>query len=228
MQVKEQVAAIQLGAGASADAITAKAASLGYADIGDKVLPHFIVHKVPAGAVGLIFAALLSAAMGTISSGFNSSATIYMIDIHKRYINKNITDQQQLRILYVATIVIGLMATAIGISIIGVTSVLDLWWKLSGIFGGGMLGIFLLSMMARHLKASAALIATITGTLVIIWLVFSKSETFPKILRNPLHANMTIVVGALSIFLIGWILQKFKVNKHTPALVAEEKVVVRS
>jgi hypothetical protein len=29
-------------------------------------------------------------------------------------------------------------------------------------------------------------------------------------LRNPLHANMTIVVGALSIFLIGWFLEKIQ------------------
>ena len=153
LQVKEQVAAIKLGAGANDQSVRDLAGTLTDADIGDKVLPHFIVNKVPAGIVGLIFAAILSAAMGTISSGFNSSATIYMLDIHKRYINKNITDKQQLRILYVATIVIGLMATGVGISIIGVSSVLDLWWKLSGIFAGGMLGIFSLSIIARHAVA---------------------------------------------------------------------------
>jgi SSS family solute:Na+ symporter len=210
LQVKQQVAAIKLGTGASDQSVRELAGSLTDADIGDKVLPHFIVNKVPAGIVGLIFAAILSAAMGTISSGFNSSATIYMLDIHKRYINKNITDKQQLRILYVATIVIGLMATGVGISIIGVSSVLDLWWKLSGIFAGGMLGIFSLSMIARHASHSAALVGVITGTLIIIWMTFSKSDFFPPILRNPLHANMTIVVGALSIFLVGVAMDKLK------------------
>lgn len=215
MQVKQQVASIQLGTGATTQAIAAKASALTDADIGDKVLPHFIVTRVPAGIVGLIFAAILSAAMGTISSGFNSSATIYMIDIHKRYINKNITDRQQLRILYFATIVIGLIATGVGMSIIGANSVLDLWWKLSGIFAGGMLGIFSLSMLAKHASKSAVLIAVINGTLIILWMVFSKSEIFPPLLRNPLHANMTIVVGALSIFLTGWFLKKMQ----RPALV---------
>jgi len=174
------------------------------------VLPHFIVNKVPAGLVGLIFAAILSAAMGTISSGFNSSATIYMVDIHKRYINPAVTDKQQLRILYLATILIGLLATGIGISIIGAGSVLDLWWKLSGIFAGGMLGLFALAMIARHAGHSAALTGVITGTLVIIWMVFSQSGIVPPLLRNPLHANMTVVVGALSIFLAGVLAQKIK------------------
>ncbi len=209
MQVKEQVAAIRLGAGAPADAIAAKAAALTDADIGDKVLPHFIVNRMPAGIVGLIFAAILSAAMGTISSGFNSSATIYMLDIHKRYINKEITDRQQLRILHWATVIIGVLATGVGISIIGVSSVLDLWWKLSGIFAGGMLGLFSLSMISRFASSSAALIAVITGTLVIIWMTFSQSDAFPKALRNPLHANMTIVVGALSIYLVGRVVEKW-------------------
>ncbi len=209
-QVKEQVAAIRLGAGATADAIRAQAAVLTDADIGDKVLPHFIVNKVPAGLVGLIFAAILSAAMGTISSGFNSSATIYMLDIHKRYINPRISDKQQLRVLYFATILTGLLATGVGISIVGAGSILDLWWKLSGIFAGGMLGLFSLAMIARHVGHSAALVGVITGTLVICWMLFSQSGAVPPLLRNPLHANMTVVVGALSIFLVGTLLQKIK------------------
>ncbi len=209
-QVKEQVAAMQLGNDAPASAIIAKAATLKDADIGDKVLPHFIVNKLPAGVVGLIFAAILSAAMGTISSGFNSSATIYLIDIHKRYFHKEMTERQQLRTLYVATIVVGLMATAVGISIIGVSSVLDLWWKLSGIFAGGMLGIFSLSMVARFSSRSAPVIAVITGTLIIIWMTCSKSPAFPAAFRNPLHANMTVVVGALSIFLVGIVVDRIR------------------
>ena len=222
-QVKQQVAAIQLGTGAASDAISAKAVTLTDAEIGDKVLPHFIVSKVPPGVVGLIFAAILSAAMGTISSGFNSSATIYMIDIHKRYVNRNITDKQQLRILYYATIIIGIVATTVGMSIIGANSVLDLWWKLSGIFAGGMLGIFSLSMLAEYASKSAILTAVILGTLVILWLVFSKSDIVPPLLRNPLHANMTIVVGALSIFLTGWLLNRWRRPGVIPASTITEK-----
>ncbi len=209
-QVKQQVAVLRLGAGATADAIRAKAAVLTDADIGDKVLPHFIVNKVPAGVVGLIFAAILSAAMGTISSGFNSSATIYMVDIHKRYINPQVSDKQQLRVLYLATILIGLLATGAGISIIGAGSILDLWWKLSGIFAGGMLGLFSLSMIARHAGHSAALVGVITGTMVIGWMVLSQSGIVPPLLRSPLHADMTVVVGALTIFLVGSLVQKIK------------------
>ena len=210
MQVKEQVAALKAGSSASRETISGIAAQLKDADIGDKVLPHFIVHQMPSGIAGLIFAAILSAAMGTISSGFNSSATIYLIDIHKRHINPGMTDKQQLRILYFATIIVGILATLVGISITGVSSILDLWWKLSGIFAGGMLGIFSLSLIARFASPSVPVIAVITGTLVIIWMTAASAKGFPPALRNPLHANMTIVVGSLSIFLTGWVFRNFK------------------
>jgi SSS family solute:Na+ symporter len=74
-------------------------------------------------------------------------------------------------------------------------------------------------MIARHVKPSVPVIAVVTGTLVIIWMTFSKSESFPVSLRNPLHTNMTIVVGALTIYLVGSLLgklsgsNKFEVNQ---------------
>jgi SSS family solute:Na+ symporter len=77
-----------------------------------------------------------------------------------------------------------------------------------------MLGIFSLSMIARHVSRSVPVIAVITGTLVIIWMTFSKSAAFPVLLRNPLHTNMTIVVSALTIYLVGALLGKLGKSKY--------------
>ena len=82
--VKQQVA---LDKGVTVQALTA-------ADYGDKVLPHFMVTKVPHGLLGLIIAAILSAAMSTISSGMNSSATVFLKDIYQRYIDKDISPKK--------------------------------------------------------------------------------------------------------------------------------------
>ncbi len=91
-----------------------------------------------------------------------------------------------------------------GVLMIGVKSVLDIWWQLSGIFAGGMLGLFLLGIISRKTGNKAALAGTITGLLVIIWMTLSTfiPEEY-SYLRNPLHANMIIVVGTLTIFLAG-------------------------
>src|SRR6185295_10185633 len=107
--------------------ISTLATSLAPADYGDKVLPHFMVTKVPTGLVGLIVSALLSAAMSTISSNMNASATVFTMDIYKKYFNSEINDKQQLRVLHIATVVFGLIGLCTGLAMIGAKSLLDIW-----------------------------------------------------------------------------------------------------
>jgi len=199
--VKQQVA---LEKGISVMALTP-------ADYGDKVLPHFMVTKVPHGLLGLIIAAILSAAMSTISSGMNSSATVFLKDIYQRFIDRDITPKKEMAVLYVATATMGVLAIVTGIVMIGVKSILDLWWQLAGIFAGGMLGLFLLGMIAKSAGNAVAKLATTIGILVILWMTFSNLlPDHLEAFRNPLHMNMVIVVGTLSIFLSGVLITKFR------------------
>ncbi|WP_149241428.1 sodium:solute symporter [Dyadobacter sp. 32] len=195
----------------TAEAISQLAATLTPADYGDKVMPHFMVNKVPVGLLGLIVAAIMSAAMSTISSGMNASATVFSVDIYQRYIKSDLTPKQSMRILYIATTGFGLAGMVTGIAMIGVKSVLDIWWMLSGIFAGGMLGLFLLGIISRNTKNTEALTATLIGIAVIIWMTFSSQlpDNYDY-LRNPLHQNMIMVVGTLTIFLIGLLLTRLK------------------
>lgn len=208
--IKHQVALERLPK-ASPTEIQAMMATLQPSDYGDKVMPHFMVTKIPAGLMGLIISAILSAAMSTISSGMNSSATVFSVDIYQRYISKNISEKKQMNLLHIATVVFGLLGMGTGIAMIGVKSILDVWWQLSGIFAAGMLGLFLLGIISRQSKNHEAFIATIVGILVIVWMTFSPSipEEY-AFLRNTLHKNMIIVIGTLSIFLTGILITKFK------------------
>lgn len=181
-------------------------------DYGDKVLPHFMVNQLPVGVLGLVIAAILSAAMSTISSGMNASATVFLKDIYQRYIDKDVTPKQEMKVLYLATGIIGTASIGVGILMIGVESILDVWWQLAGIFAGGMLGLFLLGMISRSTGNAVAKTATILGILVILWMTFS--NLIPDdyaVLRNSMHVNMVIVVGTLTIFLSGILLTKLKV-----------------
>jgi SSS family solute:Na+ symporter len=207
--IKHQAAAERLPLNATAAQISNLAAHLQPADYGDKVMPNFMVTKIPAGLVGLIVSAILSAAMSTISSGMNSSATVFTVDIYKRYFKPGINERQTLNLLHIGTVVFGILGMGTGIAMIGVKSILDIWWQLSGIFAAGMLGLFLLGIISRQTRNHEALIASIIGALVILWM------TFPNLipvqyesLRSTLNTNMIIVVGSMSVFLIGVLLTK--------------------
>lgn len=202
--IRIQAAAERLPIGSSEVEINALAAGLAPKDYGDKILPHFMVTMIPTGLAGLVISAILAAAMSTISSGMNASATVFMEDIYKRYVNPNIDGKWHLRLLFIGTAFFGLLGMFAGIAMIGVQSILDVWWELSGIFAGGMFGLFLLSIISKRTKSKDALIAVIAGVLVILWMTFS--YLIPDqyaFLRNTLHANMVIVVGTLVIFLTG-------------------------
>ncbi|KQN39024.1 sodium:solute symporter [Pedobacter sp. Leaf41] len=216
--IKHQVALERLPVGTSASEVLKLQNALLPSDYGDKIMPHFMVTKIPMGLVGLIVSAILSAAMSTISSGMNASATVFSEDIYKRYIKPDVTEKQNLSLLHIGTMGFGLLGMIAGIAMIGVKSILDVWWELSGIFAAGMLGLFLLGIISKQTKNHEAIIATIIGIVVIIWMTFStllppEYENF----RNPLHKNMIIVIGTLTIFLVGILVTKIKKKKIEPA-----------
>ncbi|QTE37170.1 sodium:solute symporter [Mucilaginibacter gossypii] len=209
LSLKHQVAIERLPATASATDVSVFMNKLTPADYGDKIMPHFMVTKIPAGLVGIIVAAILSAAMSTISSGMNSSATVFTIDIYKRYFKPQLNDKNTLNALHIGTVLFGFAGMAAGIAMIGVKSILDLWWQLSGIFAAGMLGLFLLGIISRQTRNHEAIIASIIGVLVILWLTFPTliPEQYAA-LRSTLNTNMIIVAGTLAIFLTGILLTK--------------------
>jgi len=210
-----QAASERLPLNASSIEVQQLAATLKPSDYGDKVMPHFMVNMLPAGILGLIISAILAAAMSTISSGMNASATVYLEDVHKRYFNPDIAEKKKLRVLFLGTTIFGLLGMTAGVAMIGVGSILDTWWTLSGVFAGGMFGLFLLSIISKKTTGKDALLAVIAGVLVIIWMTFS--YLIPNeyaFLKNTLHTNMIIVVGTIVIFFIGAITGNLRKRKE--------------
>ena len=113
-------------------------------------------------------------------------------------------DKQTLRLLFISTFVIGVLGIIAGIAMIGVKSILDIWWQLSGIFAAGMLGLFLLGISSKRTKNAEAFLAIIVGVLVIAWMTFpSLVPDDLSYLRSSFNTNMVIVIGTLTIFLAG-------------------------
>ena len=224
--IRLQAAAERLPQSASHGEIVRTAASLSPSDFGDKVMPHFMVTRLPAGLLGLIISGILAAAMSTISSGMNASATVFTEDIYKRYFNKKSADKKSLNVLYIATFVCGILGMGVGISMIGISSVLDIWWELSGIFAAGMLGLFLLGLISRRTGNVEAFIATIIGILVIVWMALPQliPDEYGS-LRNPLDKNMVIVIGTLVIFFSGVLITKIRNRSNIKKATAIEEAV---
>ncbi len=187
------------------------------AEVGDRAFPHFIVEQMPVGVSGILIAALLAAAMSSIDTSLNSSATVILADLWRGWIRPpdRVDDREAMRVLHGGTITVGVLGTGTALAMIGVESVLDAWWTLSGIFAGGMLGLFLLGMIARQADRAAALCGVTVGVLVILWMTLSpRLDGDWEWLRSPFHSNMIIVVGTLSIFLVGVVVSRLAPREH--------------
>lgn len=178
--------------------------SLGGSVAADGVFPHFLVHELPPGVAGLVLAALLAAAMSSVDTSLNSSATVVLSDLYRTYVDPCPSERRSMTVLRLGTVAVGAAGTGIALAMIGVASLLDAWWTLSGVFAGGLLGLFLLGFLSRRASSPAAAMAVVAGVLVILWMTLSpglEGDLAP--FRSPLHTNLVIVVGTLTIFLVG-------------------------
>jgi solute:Na+ symporter, SSS family len=191
-------------------------ASLTPGEIGDKVFPHFIAKRLPPGLTGLLIAAVLAAAMSTISTSLNSSATLLLSDFYQRYLNPGAGERACMRVLHAGTIVWGVLGTGTALLMVGVTSALDTWWFLASIFSGGTVGLFLLGMISRRAGNPAAITGVLVGLLVILWMTVSPHWVgFWSRLSSPFHQFLVIVIGTLVILLVGLLLARARPVTHS-------------
>jgi len=141
---------------------------------GDEVFPYFIATELPAGLKGLIVAAILAAAMSTVDSALNCSATVLFLDFYKRYFKPNIGEKASVRFLRFLTALWGILGTGFALLMIKAGSALDTWWHISGVFGGGILGLFILSFLNIRLSLRQGLLSIAASILIIAWGSFAR------------------------------------------------------
>jgi SSS family solute:Na+ symporter len=180
------------------------------ANRGDRVFPHFMVTELPVGMAGLVLAAVFAAAQSTVSGSVVSSATLIFNDVYKRYFHPAAGDREAIRVLRWSTLVFGVTGTAAAVLMWRLNvdqSALDAWWRLEGVGTGGVLGLFLLGQIVRRTNRPAAVVATISGILIIAWVTLFPGydpETDP--LRSPWHPLLATALGTINIVLVGGLL----------------------
>ena len=179
----------------------------------DYVFPYFMVNVLPTGLTGLLIASVFAAGMSTVATSVTSCSTIILTDYWTRLRRKvhrpghthddGVGDREHLIVLKVSSVVIGTLGIIVALALVNVDSILDAWWKLSSIFSGGMLGLFLLGYIAKRVKNIHALLGVICGFAVIAWISAWKWLGLPD---PGLHEYLAIVLGTMTIFLVGFFL----------------------
>lgn len=167
----------------------------------DYVFPYFIVHNLPVGLRGLLIASIFAAGMSTVSTSVTSAATVVLTDYFKP-LARRATERHHLLVLRLSSAIVGVLGIVVAIAMLSVESIIDAWWKLSSIFSGGMLGLFLLGILPRRICRGAALAGCVAGIFVIGWISLAGMWNLPG---PHLHEYLAIVLGTTTIFLIGFL-----------------------
>ncbi|HEV2688148.1 MAG TPA: sodium:solute symporter [Bryobacteraceae bacterium] len=153
----------------------------------------FVTHYLPAGIVGLIIAVIFSAAMSSTSGEINSLATVTVIDIYRRHVNKQASDRHYLMASRFATLFWGIFAVGFAQFGRGFGALIEAVNIVGSLFYGGLLGVFVLAFFFKKVGANGAFIGILAGETAIF-----AANIFTKI--SFLWYN---VVGCLVVIAVG-------------------------
>lgn len=167
-----------------------------FAKDNDAIFPWYIIQNLPAGVSGFLIAGVFSAAMSTLSSSMNSIAASFTTDFYLR-IKPKTPAKRSLQVAKLTTLVSGILGTlfALWMATAAITSLWDTFFKVLGLFTGGLGGLFLLGLITKRANSVGAIIGLLASS-VIQFLVVNYTD---------LHLFLYAGIGMVSCFVIGYL-----------------------
>jgi SSS family solute:Na+ symporter len=179
-------------------------------EIGDHILPHFIVNFLPSGLVGLILAAVLAASMSSISSDLNSISTVITRDYFANFL-PNLSGKAQLRIGRSMVLLAGMLAAGIAILLIPDQNSAPLAERalvITVIVSAGALGVFCLGFFSSRATRRGCYVGITAGVIFTLWAVLTEPSARWLDLgpwNFEMNALMIGIIGNLVTFIVGWL-----------------------
>lgn len=164
---------------------------------------RFVLDYLPKGLVGLLIAVIFISSWGSIAAALNSLSSSTIVDIHKKFINKNMNEAADYKVskMYsvawgIFCIIVAQFAYNIGNSLIEAVNILG------SLFYGVILGVFLVAFYGRSIKGNAVFWGAIAGEILVIALFILNEKEIIDLSFLWLNA-----IGALAVIFFGWLLQ---------------------
>jgi solute:Na+ symporter, SSS family len=176
----------------AADVVRATTGDARYDDV-NYVFPTFITTHLPIGLVGLMIAAIFTAAMSASGGELNALATATIIDFYRRHFVKGATDRHYLRVSKVATVGWGLFACVVAMYAANQGSLIEVVNRYGSFFYGSLLGVFILAILTKRATALGAFWGLLAGMAVVLVVAFTTPIAF--LWHNLIGAFVVVVVG---------------------------------
>ena len=174
----------------------------------DYVFMRFVMDNLPQGIIGLLFAVIFSAAMSSTASELNALGSTTTVDLYKRSVKKEATDQHYLLSSKLFTAFWGLGAILFATYASLFENLIQAVNLLGSLFYGTILGIFMVGFFMKWVKGRAVFISALLSEALILVIHFRNGEGL-----FGLHWDIGFLwynaVGCLALMLFAMIIQKF-------------------
>ena len=146
----------------------------GKINIPDDAYPWLIRNFTPTGIKGLSFAALAAAIISSLASMFNSTSTLFTMDIYKKYVNPGASDKKLVNVGRMTSIVALIIALVTVKPLLGgIPQAFQYIQEYSGFIYPGIITVFGLGLLWKRASSVAAVwTAIITIPLGVLFKVF--------------------------------------------------------
>jgi Na+/proline symporter len=153
----------------------------------DKLVPYFMSVAFPAGAVGLVVAAIMAASLSSIDSAINSCTSVAVVDLYNRVWKGRqlrpgehtaAEEREQVFVSRVLTVCFGALGTFLACNVARIGTLLEINAKVVNAFTGPLFGIFLLAMFVPRVHSVAACIAGAAGAFAAYYVAYQSSIGF--------------------------------------------------
>ncbi len=136
----------------------------------DQIFASYIAFELPVGITGLLLAAIYAASQSTLSTGLNSVAASWTLDIQARLSKKELSFEKQTKIGQYVSLIVGIFSIAVSMILAngGVKSAYEWFNGFMGLVLGILIGTFILGAFTKTANTFGASLAFITASLVMV------------------------------------------------------------
>ncbi|NLD21996.1 MAG: sodium/solute symporter, partial [Bacteroidales bacterium] len=129
----------------------------GSINVADDAYPWLVRNCTPVGVKGLTFAALSAAIISSLASMFNSTSTLFTMDIYKKYINKEAGDKKLVKVGRITSLTALVIAAVAVQPLLGnLDQAFQYIQEYSGFIYPGIVIVFGLGLLWKRASAKAA------------------------------------------------------------------------
>lgn len=165
----------------------------------DQIYASFIAYQLPAGVTGILLAAIYAASQSTLSTGLNSVATSWTLDI-QNFITKDLSFKKQTKIAQLISLLVGIISIIVSI-ILASSEIKSAYEWFNGFIGavlGVLAGIFVLGVVYKKATKLGAYVGFIVATIVVLALKYKLLNVDISIWAYSLITIVvTVVVGII-------------------------------